>query len=115
MIPEHWTPYRRPRDGELVGYLVPAGDAVVPVTLFGYPLGAPTDEAAAESVLEATGLSVLADPWYLDRGDGESVRVRIREVSPDRLVVIQDDFGVGAVAVTGSFVLEVPEQGQLTR
>ncbi|MET0692607.1 MAG: hypothetical protein ABWY56_01675 [Propionibacteriaceae bacterium] len=114
MIPVHWTPHRRARDEELVGYLVPRGDAVVPVTLFGYPLGEPGEAGAAKALLEAVGLSVLADPWELELADGERVRVRIREVSADRLVVFTDDFGFGG-NLQDAFVLEVPEPGRLTR
>lgn len=114
MIPAHWTPHHRERDDELVGYLVPDDGAVVPVTLFGYPLGQPGEAVEAAAVLESIGLSVLADPWHLDLGDGETLRVRIREVSPERLVVMADDFGFGG-AITDAYVLEVPEPGRLTR
>jgi hypothetical protein len=36
VIPQTWTPYRRDEDDELLGYLVPVGDArAEPVTVFG--------------------------------------------------------------------------------
>ena len=114
MIPEHWTPHRRARDEELVGYLVPRGDAVVPVTLFGYPLAEPGEVGEAKALLESVGLSVLADPWQLEQADGERIRVMIREVSPDRVVVISDDFGAGA-NLDDVIVLAVPETGRLSR
>ena len=114
MIPQHWRPYRRSSDEELVGYLVPQGDAVVPVNLFGYPLGEAAEADHAEALLESAGLSALAELWWLEREDGESIRVRIREVSADRLVVMPDDFGVGG-PVADSIVLEVPEPGRLSR
>lgn len=114
MIPPHWTPHRRERDEELVGYLVPAGDAVVPVSLFGYPLGEPVELADAQQLLETSGLSVLAEPWHLTMEDGETVRVKIHEVTPDRVVVFADDFGFGG-DLNDSWVLEVPEPGRLTR
>ena len=113
MIPQHWTPYRRRRDEELVGYLVPSGDAVVPVTLFGYPLAQPVEVGEARKLLESIGLSVLADPWHLER-EGESIRVMIREVRPDRMVVVVDDFGYGG-NLGDAFVLEVPDTGRLRR
>ncbi len=114
MIPSHWTPYRRRRDEELVGYLVEDGDAVVPVTLFGYPLAEAGEAADAKALLETTGLSVLAEPWRLELEDGETIRVQIREVSPDRVVVVTDDFGYGG-NLSDSWVLDVPETGRLSR
>ena len=114
MIPPHWTPHRRRRDEELVGYLVEDGDAVVPLTLFGYPLADPGDPADAKVLLESTGLSVLAEPWRLELEDGQVVRVKIREVSPDRVVVVTDDFGYGG-DLSDAWVLDVPEGGRLTR
>jgi hypothetical protein len=114
MIPQDWIPHRRARDEELVGYLVPQGDNVLPVTLFGYPLGTATDAADARQVLESTGLSVLAEPWELTLADGETIRVRIREVSADQVVVFADDFGFGG-NLGDAYVLEVPELGRLRR
>jgi len=114
MIPAHWRPHRRTRDDELVGYLVGEGDAVVPVTVFGYPLAEPGRAAEAEGLLEADGLSVLADPWYLRLDDGETIRVRIREVDAERLTVVIDDFGAGG-NLNDAFVLAVPEAGRLSR
>lgn len=114
MIPSSWIPHRRSHDDELVGYLMPQGEAVVPVTLFGYPLAEATDATQARSLLESSGLSCLAEPWLLRLDDGEVVRVRIREARADRLVVIPDDFGAGG-PLTGAHVLDVPEPGRLTR
>ena len=115
MIPADWTPYRRLDDGELVGYLKPSGtdDAVVPVTLFGFPLDQPGDEAAGEAVLERIGLSYLADPWWLRLDHGQTIEVRIAEARPDQLIVSNADFGYGTIG--DRFVLEVPEPGRLTR
>lgn len=118
MIPSHWTPYRRPADRELVGYLVPshaaAGQDWVPVTLFGYPLGEPAEREDAERVLAAYGLSCLAEPWELARPEGEPIRVKIREVTAEQLVVVVDDFGYGG-DLNDVLVLQVPEPGRLTR
>jgi hypothetical protein len=114
MIPQHWRPYRRSSDEELVGYLVPQGDALLPVNLFGYPVGEAGGADEAEALLESAGLGALAEPWWLELEDGGSIRVRIREVSADRLVVMPDDFGVGG-PVAGSIVLDVPEPGRLRR
>ena len=114
MIPPTWTPHRRQDDEELVGYLVAQGDAVLPVTVFGYPLSEATDIDSARAVLESTGLSSLADPWQLRLDDGQSIRVRIREASADRLVVVPDDFGYGG-PLTDAVLLDVPDGGRLTR
>jgi hypothetical protein len=114
MIPVDWTPHRRASDDELVGYLVPRGDQVVPVTLFGHPLAGPGDVSEAAALLDSTGLSVLADPWRLQLADGDTIRVRIHEVRPDRVVVVADDFGYGG-DLGDSFVLDVPSGDQLTR
>lgn len=97
-----------------MGYLVPQGDQVVPVTLFGYPLAEAADPELARSLLESSGLSCLAEPWLLRLDDGETIRVRIREAGADRLVVIPDDFGVGG-PMSGAVVLDVPEPGRLVR
>ena len=52
--------------------------------------------------------------WHLTMEDGETVRVKIHEVTPDRVVVFADDFGFGG-DLNDSWVLEVPERGRLTR
>ncbi len=114
MIPQEWVPHRREQDDELVGYLVQQGPAVVPVTLFGHPLADAGDVEAAREVLESTGLRALADPWWLQLEDGENIRVRIREVTPDRVLVVVDDFGYDG-DLNDSWELEVPEPGRLSR
>jgi hypothetical protein len=114
MIPPEWISHRRLRDQELVGYLVPRDAAMVPVTLFGYPLAGPVDVAEAKRLLDTIGLAVLADSWQLELADGASIRVKIREVSTDRLVVVSDDFGYGG-NMADAIMLEVPEPGRLSR
>lgn len=112
MIPPRWIPYRRPTDDELVGYLVPDGEDMVPVTLFGYPLSGSEERVDAEQRLAVSGLSCLADHWELAQPDGSAIRVKIREITPDRLVVTVDDFGAGGT-MNDAVVLEVPETGRL--
>ena len=110
MIPTDWMPHHRDADSELVGYLVPVGDAgyvCVPVTVFGYALAEAADVAAGEAVLEAVGLSYLADRWRLTLEDGRSIAVLLAEASPDRLVVMNVDYADGGDA-GHRFVLEVP-------
>ncbi|MCD5348380.1 hypothetical protein PX701_10325 [Agromyces sp. H3Y2-19a] len=84
--------HRRP-DGELVGWLRPEGEGFVPVDLLGRELGDSVDWLTGEEQLEARGLAYLADPYVLLLGDGTELRVRITEVSADRIVVKKDDFG----------------------
>ena len=95
MIPQHWQPHYRDQDDELTGYLVPGAEpgTVVPVTLFGYPLAEAGDEDDAADVLDARGLSVLADRWYLHADGADPVRVSIVEVTPQRVVVQGFDYG----------------------
>lgn len=121
MIPQTWVPYHRDEDGELVGYLVPTGDArVTPLTVFGHPLAGAGDIEDAERVLEAVGLSYLADRWMLtlpadsSRTDTARVAVQIVEATPTRLVVQSVDFGFEGDYGT-RFELEVPDTGRLSR
>lgn len=115
MIPQEWQPHHRQDDGELLGYLVPTGvGRCVPVTPFGHPLGPaqPSDDAAR--LLDESGLSYLADRWYL-RVDGrdDPIAVRIAEVAPDRMTVRNADYGYEG-NIGDPFVLMVPTD-RLTR
>jgi hypothetical protein len=111
VIPQTWIEHRRAEDNELVGYLRPVDDApgqYIPVTVFGYALGEPTDEYDAQQILESVGLSCLADRWLLTPdGRSEPISVQIVEASPLHLVVKTVDFGYeGDIGTT--FVLDVP-------
>lgn len=109
MIPQHWQPYYRMEDGELVGYLEGLEDDLVrPRTIFGYPLAEPGTEFAGEATLEDAGLRYLAEDWGLRKHDGTRQRVRIAEASPTRLVVVNNDFGQAQVNIGEPIVLEVP-------
>jgi hypothetical protein len=92
VIPSHWVPHRRPGDAELVGYLVGDPSGTTPVTLFGHPLAAPGEAAAAAAVLERRGLACLAESWWLADGDRE-IEVRILEAYPDRIRVVEAPYG----------------------
>lgn len=107
MIPREWVPWRRADDDELVGYLVPVEDGVVPVTLFGHPLSVAGDELDAVRRLESEGLSCLADFWYLTLPDGGRRRVKIHEVTPEHVTVVADDFNTGG-NLGEPTVLDVP-------
>ncbi|WP_106268327.1 MULTISPECIES: hypothetical protein [Isoptericola] len=93
MLPTEWIEHRRPGDREIVGWIRPAGDDWVAVSLLGHDLTEPVDWLAAEEALDATSLAWLADAWMLERTGGAPLRVRMVEVTPDRVVVQTDDFG----------------------
>lgn len=94
-----WTPYRR-ADRELIGWIRPEGDLWVPVDLLGRDAGAAQEWLDAEAALEARGIGWLADVWMLDRPGADPLRVKLVEVTPDRVVVQTDDFGAIDVPVT---------------
>ncbi|WP_402378090.1 hypothetical protein [Isoptericola rhizosphaerae] len=93
MLPTGWIEHRRTGDREVVGWIRPDGDDWVAVSLLGHDLTEPVDWLAAEEALDATSLSWLADPWMLDQAEGVPLRVRLVEVTPDKVVVQTDDFG----------------------
>jgi hypothetical protein len=108
VIPADWEPYEREDDGEILGYLEPMGDDLVrPVSLFGHPLGDPSDRYDAAERFDGLGLRYLAEPWVLrleDRPD--PIRVRILEARPNR-VTLQVFFTEGIYSGE-RFVLEPP-------
>ncbi|WP_374007407.1 hypothetical protein [Leifsonia sp. LS-T14] len=87
-----WIEHRR-EDGERVGWLRPEGDAFVPVDLLGRELAGPVDWLTGEEMLERAGIGYLADRYELLLDDGRRLRVRLTEVSTQRIVVKKDDFG----------------------
>lgn len=113
-----WTPHRRD-DGELLGWIHPAGDDWVAVDVLGRPASAPTEWLDAEAALEAHGIAWLADAWMLEGEDSRPLRVRIVEVTPDRegrpgrIVVKVDDFGDVTRPPTAQFVLPWPIPARL--
>ena len=115
MIPPEWTPHHREEDGEVLGYLAPAGAGeYTPMTPFGHPAGEPAAEADARAALDARGLAYLADRWRLELpGRAEPIAVRIVEVGPDRMRVANADFGYREADLGHVFTLDVPEPGRL--
>jgi hypothetical protein len=104
MLTPDWIPHNRSSDGELIGWIRPEGDGWVAVSLLGEAETGEVDWLAAEEALDELGLSWLADPWLLERPDGDVLQVRLVEFSPDRMgkdggvepgriVVKTDDFG----------------------
>lgn len=112
VIPADWTPHLRPDDRELVGWIRPDGDDWVAMDLLGRDASEPIDWLEAEAVLEKIGLHPLADVWMLERPEGPTLRVRLVEVTPDRVVVKTDDFGAIDAPVT-TFELPWPAPAEL--
>jgi len=92
-----WREHRRDEDDELLGFLRPVpGEPgrFVPVTVFGHPLGEAGDADDAGRVLDAVGLSYLADRWLLTIPErAEPIAVQIVEASPQRVRLRSVDFG----------------------
>jgi len=114
VIPRDWTPHRRPDDRELVGWIRPEQDDWVAVDLLGRDVTGPVDWLDAEAALEEIGLGWLAEVWMLDREDAEPLRVRLVEVTPERVIVKGDDFGAVDAPVE-SFTLPWPAPVALRR
>lgn len=107
MLPEDWIEHRRADDRELLGWIRPLDGDWVPVDRLGRNLTSPVDWIDAEAALEDHGLRWLSDLWQLTLDDGTVARVRLAEVSPDRVVVVEDVFGA-AVAGARSWTLPFP-------
>ncbi|HWJ84959.1 MAG TPA: hypothetical protein VNR62_05995 [Cellulomonas sp.] len=112
MPPESWIEHRRPGDRERLGWIRPEGDGFVALDALGRDVTGVVDWLTAEEALEERGLRWLADLWQLDLPDGSRERVRIVEVTPERVVVKVDDFGAVDV-VTPSYTLPFPAPANL--
>lgn len=95
MLPETWIPHTR-ADGETVGWIEPVGEAFVVRDRLGRRVGDPVDWLAAEETLDGLGIAFLAERWLYPDASGTPRAVRIAEVTPDRVVVVTDDFGAAA-------------------
>ncbi|KQX06496.1 MULTISPECIES: hypothetical protein [unclassified Leifsonia] len=108
--PTDWIEHRR-GDRELLGWMLPDGDGFVAIDLLGRAVTGSVDWLAAEEAIESTGIGYLAEPFELllddsgadgapSEGSGHWVRVRVVEVSTDRVLVKKEDWGdVTATAV----------------
>jgi hypothetical protein len=94
-----WIEHRRPGDREHVGWIRPDGDAWVAVSLLGEELTGSVDWLEAEEVLDAVSLTWLGEVWMLEQDGAPPLRVRLVELTPDRVVVQTDDFGAVDVPV----------------
>lgn len=103
-----WIEHRR-SDGELLGWMVPAGDGFHVIDLLGCQRTEhPADWSEAEEVLETLGIGYLADRYGLRLSDGVERRVRISEVNASRIVVLADEFGSASVVGANPEVFELP-------
>lgn len=110
MLRSDWIEHRRPGDCELLGWARPEGDGFVAIDRLGHEITDVVDWLEAEEALDARGLHWLAGLWRLTHDDGTSTRVRIVEVSPERVVVKLDDFGaVGAELRTWTLPFPAPD------
>jgi hypothetical protein len=108
MVPSAWREHRRQDDDELLGYIAPTDEAFQARTVFGYPVGAVSDQQHAEQTLESIGLSYLAERWLLTiDGRDEPVTVQIVEATPAKVTVKSVDYGYEGDYGT-AFTLDVP-------
>lgn len=104
----------RAADGEHVGYIHCTEDGrFVPFDLLQRRRGEPMDLDEAEALLDGVGLRMLAEPWWLDDGNGERVKVLVQEVHRDRLTVarlLDDQSGpiAKAVDLRSTITVELP-------
>lgn len=92
-LPVDWIPYHRPGDREVVGWIAVDGDDVTAFDRLGRELWRGEDYLQAEEALDAHGIGWLAQVWGLTLPDGTVRRVRVVEVTADRVRVKDDDFG----------------------
>jgi hypothetical protein len=112
MPPESWIEHRRTGDRERLGWIRPEGDGFVALDALGREATGPVEWLAAEEALDERGLHWLADIWVLELPDGTRERVRIVEITPERVVVQGDDFGAIDV-LTETYVLPFPAPATL--
>ena len=102
VLPDNWIEHRRSEDREPVGWIVPDGERFRPVDVLGRQVTVePVEWLEAEELLDALGISFLADRYTLLLPDGTERPVRIAEASADGITVVADEFG-SASAVGGT-------------
>ena len=91
-------PHVRSLDREHVGYLRMTDDGLfVPIDLLWNEIGRPGDLTDAEELLDDVGLGYLAEDWWLEVTEHpERVKVRIREINAETVVLANADYGYPA-------------------
>ncbi|MFI6483652.1 amidohydrolase family protein [Nonomuraea sp. NPDC050663] len=90
-IADMWPDFPAPEevrrdDGELLGWAVPMSGGWQATTIFGAPLGKPSDHGEALDLLRSRGLACLAEPWWARIGDDTTWReVQIIEATADEV------------------------------
>lgn len=113
-VPADWTPHRRD-DRELLGWIVAddaSGETWSAYDVLGRVVASGVDWLDAEVALDDHGLRYLADPYMLEGVGAQPLRVRLVEVTPERIVVKEEDFG-DMTAKTERFVLPWPMPAEL--
>lgn len=100
--------HRRAGDRERLGWIVPVADLFTAVDLLGRVVAADVEWLDAEEALDERGLAYLADRWQLVLPDGSAQRVRISQLSPDGITVVDDDWGAAAAVGASMIVRELP-------
>lgn len=96
MLPAGWIEHRR-GDGEVLGWMLPDGDGFRVFDLLGRERTAtPVDWLTAEEMLDALGMSYLADRWTLRAPEGAERPVRIAEANPRGVIVVADEYGAAS-------------------
>ncbi len=108
-IPKTWQPIHRHDDGELLGWVEAIDDGrFIARDRLGWVVGEADTVDESEDHLGARGLGWLGEAFaYTAEVGAEPVRVRLVEVSTDRVVVKADDWGAIDVP-TEQFVLRFP-------
>lgn len=118
--PEDVFEHLRREDGEHVGYIEMSADGrFIPYDRLWVRRGEAMDLDEAETVLDAIGLRLLAEDWFLQEEDPQTgkatwARVRIREIHRDRVIVARamEDLSATNIAksvdLVGSIELPLP-------
>ncbi len=99
-IADDWIEHRRD-DGERLGWIAPDGNRYRAIDVLGPTVATDSEWLDAEAALEEHGLHWLAEPWMLTLGDGIEQRVRISQLSPAGITVVDDDWGAAAAVGAG--------------
>ena len=106
--PEDVFDHLRREDGEHVGYIEMSADGrFIPYDRLWARRGEAMELDVAEAVLDAIGLRLLAEDWLLEEEDpqtGEAswIRVRIREIHRDHVIVARAMEDLSATSVAKS-------------